>query len=369
MSTAPTPAPPSAPRQTREQLINELADSLAQSEACDVLLINHGVDHGLDRKVHSARSKRQRNVQRLYLILTTSGGNPDVAYKTMRYLQNLYPERVTVVVPGWCKSAGTLMVIGAHEILFGPFGELGPLDVQLVRPDAMGEASSGLAIDTAVEKLQHEAFKLMIGFMTEASQSEFRFSFKAAADIATKATVGLFQPIFEKLDPIQIGEDYRSFKIAEAYAERLDTKARNLRRVGGPDGLRALLEGYPSHGFTIDFEEAGDLFQNVKIVTGNMMRMVALMGVNALYPADRLQGKDVVKYLNTDEPQDDQGTENTKKGGSDAGSNEGVSGAVAAPAARAADRKADSGAGTGKKPEPKASEGKARKPRGKPRGS
>ncbi len=35
--------------------------------------------------------------------------------------------RVTLWVIGPCKSAGTLVAIGAHEIAFAPHGELGPL--------------------------------------------------------------------------------------------------------------------------------------------------------------------------------------------------------------------------------------------------
>jgi hypothetical protein len=35
-------------------------------------------------------------------------------------------------------------------------------------------------------------------------------------------TVGLLAPIFEQMEPLKIGEDYRSTRIAEEYALRLD---------------------------------------------------------------------------------------------------------------------------------------------------
>lgn len=352
---------PPAAQPSREQQIRDAANQVAAAENCDVLQINHDIDPGLERKIQRRHYEmRRRRVDKLYLILTTSGGQADVAYKCMRFLQTVYHQKIVVAVPGWCKSAGTLMAIGAQELHFGPFGELGPLDVQLLRPDAMGEASSGLAIDTAVEKLQHEAFKLLIGFVREAKDTEFRFSLKTATDIATKATIGLFQPIFEKLDPIQIGEEYRSFRIAEAYAERLDSKGQNLRREPEVDGLRALLEAYPSHGFVIDHEEARGLFRNVKIAASNLQKVMALLGAEALYPLDRTSGKDVVKYLNTDDPQNAQNTATASKGGSDAGGSQGVSGPVAGGVVPADDQP-NPQAGTGEKPEPKAS--KARKPR------
>jgi ClpP class serine protease len=38
-------------------------------------------------------------------------------------------------VSGYCKSAGTLIALGANELAFGEHGELGPLDVQIAKRD------------------------------------------------------------------------------------------------------------------------------------------------------------------------------------------------------------------------------------------
>ena len=59
-------------------------------------------------------------------------------------------------VSGFCKSAGTLVALGAHELTMSDHGELGPLDVQLLKKDEIWETQSGLtAMDTlSAYKLQ-----------------------------------------------------------------------------------------------------------------------------------------------------------------------------------------------------------------------
>ncbi|MGS0536682.1 hypothetical protein [Pseudoalteromonas sp. SaAl2] len=61
--------------------------------------------------------------------MNTFGGDPHAGYKMARLLQYEY-KHLTVAIPEMCKSAGTLIAIAANEIIYGPLGELGPLDIQ-----------------------------------------------------------------------------------------------------------------------------------------------------------------------------------------------------------------------------------------------
>jgi len=65
------------------------------------------------------------------LILTTTGGLPNSAYQIARLLQNISPGEVALCIPSFCKSAGTLIALGANKIIMNSISELGPLDVQL----------------------------------------------------------------------------------------------------------------------------------------------------------------------------------------------------------------------------------------------
>lgn len=219
------------------------ANAFARANNADILLFNSGIDPGLDRLVIRLVANRRRR-HSLYLIIVTEGGNADIAFKIARCLQSLYTE-VTAVVAGWCKSAGTLVCIGAHKLVIGDLGELGPLDVQIAKDDDIGGRSSGLAIDSAFRSLQATGFYFFERYLLEIIQkSGGRITTKTAAELAVSMTVGFMSPICQQMDPLKIGEDFRSTRVAEEYAHRLDVRARNLIQQGDFSAAEALVSGY-----------------------------------------------------------------------------------------------------------------------------
>ncbi|PPC79557.1 MAG: hypothetical protein CTY40_10820 [Hyphomicrobium sp.] len=279
--------------------LTEESNKLANTLDADLIVLNYELLPPIDLLFIEMSAKRppRRNV---YLFLTTEGGSADSAYRMMRYLQARYTA-VHVVVCGWCKSAGTLMCIGAHNLYMGPAGELGPLDVQIVKADEMDEQKSGLVAEAAFEKLQQESFKFFMQFAQDIGGSGYRVTLKTAFDIATRMTVGVIEPIFDKLDPVTIGEDFRSNRLAQAYAERLGVHSKNLVRTRQFDALENLLSGYPSHGFVIDAKEANTLFRNVHPVRPEMDKLLALLGTDVLLPRSRRQGQGPrMEFMNDD---------------------------------------------------------------------
>ena len=61
----------------------------------------------------------------LHLLLFTPGGDGETAARLVRSAQARC-RRLTVIVPEQAKSAGTLIVLGGHNILMGPTSDLGP---------------------------------------------------------------------------------------------------------------------------------------------------------------------------------------------------------------------------------------------------
>jgi Serine dehydrogenase proteinase len=295
-----------ADEQKTKQLLKDAANKFAQDTDSDIFILNYEIMTPIDYFVIDLVEKRKRR-ENIVVLITTEGGSADAAFKIMRCLQANY-KKVSVVVAGWCKSAGTLMCIGAHELFFAEGGELGPLDVQIVKADEMDEQKSGLVAEAAFEKLQQEAYKFFMSFVRDIGGSEYRVTLKTAADIAVKMTVGMIQPIFDKLDPVTIGEDYRSNKLAQAYAERLNIHGRNLHRTRQFDALHNLLTSYPSHGFVIDVEEAKTLFRKVNKVADGLAEVVNLLGVDAVLPRNRRQEQSPrLEYLNDDKLSTTQG--------------------------------------------------------------
>lgn len=295
-----------------EEAAKALANAISQEVDADILLFNYEILPPVDFQFMAAVAGRAHR-KNVYLILVTEGGSADSAFRMMRFLQATY-ERVIVVVPGWCKSAGTLMAIGAHELHIANLGELGPLDVQIVKADEMDEQKSGLVAEAAFEKIQQEAYKFFIGFVRDIGASEYRVTLRTASEIATKMTIGVVQPIFDKLEPVTIGEDFRSNRLAQAYAERLNSHSRNLKRNRDLDALDNLLSGYPSHGFVIDIKEAKALFKNVKQLDDKMIELIGCVGLDAMMPRSRRQEQNPrVEYFNDEIQVEEEPSDEGKK--------------------------------------------------------
>jgi membrane-bound ClpP family serine protease len=139
------------------------ANAIANATDTDVILINGTIYRPLDKEVISLCQGRTRRTN-VMLILVTEGGDADAAFRIARCLQTSY-KRFTLFVTGYCKSAGTLIALGAEELVFLETGELGPLDVQMTKPDELVQTQSGLTLTSALETLNEQAFKAFESFM------------------------------------------------------------------------------------------------------------------------------------------------------------------------------------------------------------
>lgn len=201
---------------------------------------------------------KKRQSDKALLVLGTPGGDPHAGFRIARALQHAYGE-FSLLVPRYCKSAGTLIAIGAKTIYMADMSELGPLDVQVKKSDELIGFNSGLDIIQAVNNLQQSAMNAFRSYLNELTR-EARISTRIAADISTKLTAGLFEPIFAQIDPMRLAEMQRAMEIAYAYGARLNEKSNNLRQ----NGLTDIVTKYPSHGFVIDRKEARTIFIDVQ---------------------------------------------------------------------------------------------------------
>lgn len=92
------------------------------------------------------------NGSKLDLILETGGGSGEVAEDMVRSLHEKY-EEVGIIVPGWAKSAGTIIAMAGDEILMEPASALGPIDAQM---SWQGKVFSADALIEGMEKIKRE---------------------------------------------------------------------------------------------------------------------------------------------------------------------------------------------------------------------
>ena len=93
---------------------------------------------------------------KLDLLLETPGGLAEVAEDIVNLLRNKYPDDIAVIIPGWAKSAGTIMTMAADEILMEPGSALGPIDAQL---SWTSKTFSADALLRGVDRIKEEVVK------------------------------------------------------------------------------------------------------------------------------------------------------------------------------------------------------------------
>jgi hypothetical protein len=235
--------------------LRQLAAGLAEEQQADILLYRGHITRAAGDQVSAGRRGRPGRPN-LVLILSTLGGSADTAYRLARTFRRSY-ERFTVYIDEYCKTAGTLLALGADELVISEFGELGPLDAQLNAPVELGRMSSGLTSVQALRALQAEVLHFFQYHFVQL-RGGAGLPTRLAAEQASEMASGLFSPIYAQIDPMQLGEIERGTTTSRQYGERIGTA--NLK-----DGaLEKLVTYYPSHDFVIDRDEARELFRRVR---------------------------------------------------------------------------------------------------------
>jgi hypothetical protein len=264
-----------------------------------------------------------------WLYLTTYGGSPSAAYQIARACQRTHRDgSFTIVVNTLCKSAGTLLALGGDCIVMSGLAELGPLDVQVGKPDALWERTSGLTPTHSLQKLKEETLKsLEYYFLSLRSSSGLQITTRTALDVAASLVSWLFEPVFAQIDPMRLGEIQRAMLIAKDYGERLCKEKCNAK----PDAIETLIRGYPSHDFVIDIDDARSLFNSVREPTDAESHLFTYLegyvqaGLDADDPMVVVLNSLLPKPKNTDEsshendkPRSVSGTATQASGGNDA---------------------------------------------------
>jgi hypothetical protein len=193
--------------------------------------------------------------EKIELLLHSGGGHPEIAYAAMKFFRRRF-RHVNAIVPLVAKSSATLMCLGADKIFMGELAELGPIDIQIDDDVEHGaESFSPLDEFKSLEFMREQAIEWM-DYYAAVMNVRYGMSIKQALKDSVPLVTSLMQPIFARIDPIEMGGYRRAIAIGEEYAKRMLslTENENARQI-----IRKMVWGYPSHDFCIDFEEAASL--------------------------------------------------------------------------------------------------------------
>jgi hypothetical protein len=260
------------------------ARKVADALDADVLLYTGSIAPRYDDLLIglTRNGKKRTNI---LLVLTTFGGSPDSAYRIARALQHQYRNgKFLLLVDTFCKSAGALIAVGSDELIMSDAAELGPLDVQVLDKEEIGEYSSGLTSMQALTMLQEESARLFMHHFNKLHDPSVGFSTKLAADIAAKHVTGLFSAIYSQLDPYRLGENQRAMHIGITYGKRL-----SIDNNVSEETLMKLVAGYPSHSFVIDRTEASFMFPAVREPSVEECKLLAALEAAGKFKGTKIE--------------------------------------------------------------------------------
>jgi len=178
------------------------------------------------------------------LILYTRGGDTSAARNIVNLLR-MYCDNLQVIVPHKAHSAGTIICLGANEILMTKQATLGPIDPSLITP--LNPEVNGKQIGVSVE-----AVKGYLDFIREELK------------VHDDKTIGdIFIKLSDMIHPLVLGEVYRSKSQIQMMAKKL-----LKNQVTDDEKIKTIIDflcsDSGSHDYTINRREAKiDLGLNV----------------------------------------------------------------------------------------------------------
>lgn len=192
------------------------------------------------------------HTKKIDLLLHSYGGAVDTPYKVVKLIREFCDE-FAVIVPFVAKSAASMLVLGADEVVMGPISELGPVDPLVAHPVFKDVLIPVQAVWHCLEYLQRS--------VVSCSDEE------VASFMVT--------PLLNKLDPWLIGDYEKTIKASKQYAETLLS---NYMLKDDPQKVlkvtQALTEGYYSHGYPIGRHEAKELGLKVTEANGELWDII-----------------------------------------------------------------------------------------------
>lgn len=193
---------------------------------------------------------RTSTIDDIDILLHTKGGDPNAAYRIIQHIRSAV-NRVSVLVPSYAYSAGTLMCFGTDKILLAISAVLSPIDISISEDDENNRIEL-ISIDRYIEFVKHCK--------------------KTIEDAGMKTNLEdtLLAEMVRQVGAIKIGSFFRERELTKYYAEILLS---DYMLKDSPDKQKIIdhiidmmVFKFPSHEFDIDYNIA----KRIGLVIENM---------------------------------------------------------------------------------------------------
>lgn len=192
-------------------------------------------------ELFSERDHREKN--QIDLFLYTRGGDVLTPWRLVHLIRE-YTPRFTVMVPFRCYSAGTLLCLGADEIVMGKMGELGPIDPSVVNAFNPQDPNNPAA---------------RIPVNIEDVYSYLALAGEKAGVCSNDPQVKAFTLLAERIHPLALGNVHRNYMLIRSLAKKLLAMHQQPLREGRSEHIvDNLTEKLYAHNHMISRKEAAE---------------------------------------------------------------------------------------------------------------
>lgn len=195
----------------------------------------------------------------LDLVIFTRGGVAETPGRVVSLIRE-YCDRLHILIPFRCHSAGTAIAMGGDSIVMTPLSVLGPIDPSRTHPLLPMREGADAPEPISVQDMRHamqfiaESAQQLGG---EPDQPWFRQlrARKSQARLTPEAMAQIFEALFNKIHPLAIGAIEQSYALAklvgmECLRSHMSDESK-IRRI-----VDKLCDEYKSHDYPIGRAEA-----------------------------------------------------------------------------------------------------------------
>ena len=196
--------------------------------------------------------------KKITLILYTLGGDTMATWNIVNLIRE-YCDELEIIVPRKARSSGTIMCLGANEIILTHQSTLGPIDPSINSP-----------LGTKV-KLNNQEITLPTS--VESVKGYFNLAKKELGIKSSKDLIQAFIKLSDTLNPLLIGDVYRRQGQIKMIANKL-LDYQNCTKKKKQSIVDFLCSDSGSHDYTISYTEAKQLGLNVSLADDTLNNLV-----------------------------------------------------------------------------------------------
>jgi len=208
---------------------------------------------------------------KLDLFLFTRGGDVEAPWRIVTLMRE-FCTTFSVLVPYRAHSAGTLLALGADEIVMTSMGVLSPIDPSRTHPLLPRREGATEAEPISVQDMRHA-----MTFIKETARPSIE------ATYTPEAMAEIVIALFDKIHPLAIGAIEQSYALAKLIGKRcLSTHMTNPEDDAKIDVIvNKLCDDYKSHAYPICRKEAKDI--GLKVTNASPAVDKAMMELLSFY--------------------------------------------------------------------------------------